>query len=210
MSTTETKRDIIDYLWEWAESAGNWAKLLVKKVVQKEGGLVEDERTKIYSAFIYGLGLGEKGKEAPEITRPTFSASEVEIELIKVGDVCGVNRLASGQSLEFSPNMTVVYGENGAGKTGYGRVLKNFGYCYDSKVNIHPDVDGDCDCKQSALIDYKAGGSRSGDTLLNSIEKLFTVVCPPAVSYDTKCQDKGPCYACHGLTKSNEKVVTDN
>ena len=54
MSTTEAKRDVIDYLWEWAEDAGNWAKLLVQKVVQKEGGLAEDERSEVYSAFLHG------------------------------------------------------------------------------------------------------------------------------------------------------------
>jgi len=36
MSTTEAKRDVIDYLWDWAEGAGNWAKLLVHKVCLKK------------------------------------------------------------------------------------------------------------------------------------------------------------------------------
>lgn len=158
MSTTEAKQDVIDYLWDWAESTGNWAKLLVQKVVNKEGGLFESERGEVYSAFLKGLGLGEDGKEFSEIKRPTFSVAKIDIELVKIGDVCGVNRLAAEQSLEFSSNMTVVYGENGAGKTGYGRVLKNFGYCYDKDNKIHPDVNGDYSCKQSALIDYKMGG----------------------------------------------------
>jgi len=159
MSTTETKRDVIDYLWEWAEETGNWAKILVQKVVQKEGHLVEAERDEVYSAFLQGIGLGKKGQEIPEITRPAFSASAADIELVKISDICGVNRLASKQSLEFSKDMTVVYGENGTGKTGYGRVLKNFGYCYDAETKIHPDVNGGCSCKQSALIDYKTGGT---------------------------------------------------
>jgi hypothetical protein len=159
MSTTEAKRDVIDYLWEWAEDAGNWAKLLVQKVVQKEGGLVEAERNEVYSAFLQGIGIGKEGEEIPKIKRPTFSASALEIELVKISNVCGVNRLAAEQSLEFSTNMTVVYGENGSGKTGYGRVLKNFGYCYEAETKIHPDVNGDCGCKQSAVIDYKTGGT---------------------------------------------------
>lgn len=159
MSTTGAKRDVIDFLWDWAESAGNWAKLLVHKVVSKEDALVEDDRKAIYKAFLYDIGLATEENKIPEITRPKFSTSEVDIELVKISNVCGVNRLAPGQLLEFSPNMTVVYGENGSGKTGYGRVLKNFGYCYDTKTKIHPDVNGDCDCKQSVLIDYKAGGS---------------------------------------------------
>jgi hypothetical protein len=36
----------------------------------------------------------------------------------------GVNALAAGQSVSFGPRLTVVYGENGAGKSGYSRILK--------------------------------------------------------------------------------------
>ena len=37
----------------------------------------------------------------------------------------GVNALAENQSLRFSPRLTVVYGDNAAGKTGYIRILKS-------------------------------------------------------------------------------------
>jgi ABC-type multidrug transport system ATPase subunit len=37
----------------------------------------------------------------------------------------GVNALAEDQSLKFGKNLTVVYGDNGAGKTGYIRILKD-------------------------------------------------------------------------------------
>ena len=36
----------------------------------------------------------------------------------------GVNALAPEQKVSFGPQLTIVYGENGAGKSGYTRVLK--------------------------------------------------------------------------------------
>ena len=36
----------------------------------------------------------------------------------------GVNALAEDQTLKFAPGLTIVYGDNGAGKTGYIRILK--------------------------------------------------------------------------------------
>jgi hypothetical protein len=36
----------------------------------------------------------------------------------------GVNALASGQTIDFDPCLTVLFGKNGSGKTGYARVLK--------------------------------------------------------------------------------------
>ena len=57
-----------------------------------------------------------------------LAADEVSAEdLLELGEltkVAGVNALTQGQSLAFHSNLTVLYGENGAGKTGYSRVLK--------------------------------------------------------------------------------------
>ncbi len=37
----------------------------------------------------------------------------------------GVNALAEDQTLKFGPNLTVIYGDNAAGKAGYIRILKS-------------------------------------------------------------------------------------
>lgn len=37
----------------------------------------------------------------------------------------GVNALAENQTLKFGPGLTVVYGDNAAGKSGYTRILKS-------------------------------------------------------------------------------------
>ena len=33
MTTTKSKKEIFDYLWEWAENSGEWAKKLTKIAV---------------------------------------------------------------------------------------------------------------------------------------------------------------------------------
>jgi len=40
----------------------------------------------------------------------------------------GVNALTENQMIEFSPNLTIIYGANGSGKSGYVRLLKNVFY----------------------------------------------------------------------------------
>jgi hypothetical protein len=32
-STTTNKKEIVDFLWEWAESNGEWSKLLIEKTI---------------------------------------------------------------------------------------------------------------------------------------------------------------------------------
>jgi hypothetical protein len=50
-------------------------------------------------------------------------AAEV-LRLSKLRECEGVNALATGQEITFNPRMTVLFGENAAGKTGYVRILK--------------------------------------------------------------------------------------
>jgi energy-coupling factor transporter ATP-binding protein EcfA2 len=46
----------------------------------------------------------------------------VRLDSLKVGD--GVNALKTGAQIDFAPGVTVIFGENGSGKSGFVRVLK--------------------------------------------------------------------------------------
>ncbi len=53
------------------------------------------------------------------------AASTVEVSLSKLHNLQHVNALQSGETLSFNRSgLTVIYGDNGAGKSGYARVLK--------------------------------------------------------------------------------------
>lgn len=54
-------------------------------------------------------------------------SSERPIRLLKVLHQTGVNRLQDDQAIEIDPaGMTVIFGKNGSGKSGYARILKKF------------------------------------------------------------------------------------
>src|SRR6202035_5668619 len=46
----------------------------------------------------------------------------VRLDSLKVGD--GINALKPGAQIDFAPGVTVIFGENGSGKSGFVRVLK--------------------------------------------------------------------------------------
>lgn len=50
------------------------------------------------------------------------SLDPVRLDSLKVGD--GVNALKVGAQIDFAPGVTVIFGENGSGKSGFVRVLK--------------------------------------------------------------------------------------
>ncbi|MEW4922493.1 AAA family ATPase [Algibacter sp. 2305UL17-15] len=159
MTTVNTQRELIDYLWEWAESKGLWAKLLVQKVTTSQAPLSQIEKQEIFNYYLQGITfLFEPPLPPINISKPTFTPPTKEISLTKLSEVKGVNRLAEDQVMEFSPNITVVYGNNGVGKTGYSRVLKAQGYSFDSNNDILSNVNEE-QVGQSAKIEFTSDGN---------------------------------------------------
>src|SRR6266404_890239 len=57
---------------------------------------------------------------------PPEPGLEHSVTLLSIGKLHGVNRIPSSQTISFgpTPGLTVIYGENASGKSGYARVLK--------------------------------------------------------------------------------------
>lgn len=159
-STTTSKKEIVDFLWDWAGNA-DWAKLLIQKVVSTENNLQTEEREDVFKYFLQTIGL-VTGLPNLSITKPTYLPQSKQVELVTLSEVTGVNKLAKDQVIDFSPNITVIYGENGTGKTGYGRILKALGFSYDQNNKIYSNIFGESE-PQKAKIKYKA----------NDVEDIF-------------------------------------
>ena len=83
------------------------------------------------------------------------------VHLCSIGNVKNANRLAPNQTLRFAVDgITLVYGHNGSGKSGYCRILKQL--CRAAvKDAIHSDVfSSDTSAPAEALIRYKAAGAQ--------------------------------------------------
>lgn len=90
---------------------------------------------------------------------PGNTATAGAVQVMALRDLAGVNALAPDQQLTFSLcGLTVIYGDNGSGKSGYARVL---GTAVGSRVreDILSDVFEQGTAPQSAVIDYQVGGT---------------------------------------------------
>jgi len=157
MATTTSKKEILDYLWEWAENTGDWAKFLVKTVIEKEEVLSEDELNAVYSVFLKSI-LPKEDETPVSIERPELTFEPSDLVLRSMSDIKGVNKLAENQTLDFSKNITVVYGENASGKSGYSRILKALGQSYEKETNVLGNVYCTEETCQNAKIDYVLHG----------------------------------------------------
>lgn len=70
--------------------------------------------------------MSGKMSVAPDLSKPTsYTSLPNSVSIISIGNINGIDRLNPRKPLVFSENgLTIVYGRNGSGKSGYSRILK--------------------------------------------------------------------------------------
>ncbi len=82
------------------------------------------------------------------------------ITILRIENPMGINALASDQKLEFAKDgLSIVYGDNGSGKSGYVRILKNACRTLDRSSRILRDVEDAAATPQSANIVFTRGAT---------------------------------------------------
>lgn len=156
-STTPNRKAIVDFLWEWSANHADWSKLLISKIVTAESPLSTTDRDIVFNYFLQSVNL-LTGLPALTVVKPTYTPTVKTIELDSLSAITGVNRLAKNQTVNFAKNITVIYGENGTGKTGYSRILKTLGFSYDINKIILPNIYVAAEL-QAATIRFKSNGN---------------------------------------------------
>lgn len=113
-------------LVDWANGQDAWVRQLAAETILSRQAPSDALLDGVYSTFLAEKGLGdEAAAEVPKLELAAVDSAEEEaLELISLTSVEGVNALAAEQVLAFDPALTVLFGQNGSGKTGYSRILK--------------------------------------------------------------------------------------
>ena len=116
-----------DILIRWAEGQDAWVRLLVSAVLEAQGPVGDDVIGEAFETFLREKGLVDAIESVEVSLLPAGQdgdASQESFSLIRLSDVAGVNALAEDQTIGFDPRLTVLFGQNGSGKTGYARIIK--------------------------------------------------------------------------------------
>src|SRR5262245_8335403 len=115
---------ILDDIAHWAENLPYWEQAALDKIMSGTG-MGEGDYEELLSYILEDADSSKKGQKR---VRPRFSQRTAEVSssqevctLLQLSDLCNVNALVSGQTLTFGPQITVVFGANGSGKSGYAR-----------------------------------------------------------------------------------------
>ena len=142
---------------KWSADCPVWQRDALRRLCTQEK-LVKtdiDELLEICKGTATGLPLSAIHLRDP-------AAGGVAVKLGALYDIENVNALASGERLTFGQiGITVIYGDNGAGKSGYARVLKHLCRARTPKDDvILPNIYAASSASPKASIEFYTGGQK--------------------------------------------------
>lgn len=145
-------------LAEWANSGDEWVRLLVSEVLASGRPVGTTVIDRAYELFRQEKALDDRTLPVVDelSTEAPHDESAPPLSVVRMSEVRGVNALVPGEVIEPHEGLTILYGENGTGKTGYSRIFKALA---DSRTadEILGNVDSEEDEDQAATIEYRVG-----------------------------------------------------
>jgi len=148
-------------LVEWANEQDHWVRLLVGEILSSGAKPSDEAIAAVVEALLAEKSLSDQtASPVPALVLAESEEAAAEAFVLrKLSEVGGVNALASGQAIEFNSSLTVLFGENAAGKTGYTRVLKQLAAVRTAEPILHNVHDPTVSTALTARIDYQVGAA---------------------------------------------------
>ena len=113
-------------LISWANGQDAWLRALVADTILSRKSPTDDEVERLFEIFLTEKRLsGEDEVDVPLLELDDREETAEEALVLRgLREIQGVNALAAGCSVDFDDGLTILFGQNGSGKTGYARVIK--------------------------------------------------------------------------------------
>ncbi len=110
----------------WANDQDGWPRTIAGDVLKNRVQAADLDIDRYLKLLLSEKKLSDEPFQAvPKIEEKQLDGNLLEavrIDSLRIGD--GVNALKPGAQIDFAPGVTVIFGENGSGKSGFVRVLK--------------------------------------------------------------------------------------
>ncbi len=203
--------NVFELIFEWSRNLSDWQSDAVRRLLIRPE-LSDEDVGEILVLLKVSHGLTEASEvqiPARRLAEKDFSAPDDHSEkvlLVSMHDNKNVNALTDDQVLTFKEDgLTLIYGDNAAGKSGYSRVLKKACRSREEEEKVYPnllDVSRK-DAKPEALFDVTIAGIPSTVKWVSG-EEAPEQLAQIAV-FDDKCvrvyldQENTPVYLPYGL-----------
>jgi len=145
---------VLEEILEWSATRTLWQQDALRRIVTRHQ--LGDDAIEAYTMAC--MGSESEGLEplSPNHVRTNGDESP-QVRVLGVSEAESVNALSDGEMLTFAPTgLTIVYGDNASGKSGYARILKAVTRTRASE-RVRNDIFGEQSLIPRARIDYAAG-----------------------------------------------------
>jgi energy-coupling factor transporter ATP-binding protein EcfA2 len=168
---------------EWSATRPPWQRIVLRRVALGEF-LSDNDYDELFGMLL-------ATNTSPNVTfsleqLPQVQVGAPPVVLISIADIEHVNALASKNPLTFEPNgLSIIYGDNGSGKSGYARLLKLIARAR-HREEILSDVFRDtANAKPRAILAFKVGDKETSLTWpVSTLPELQRMLF-----YDESCGD---------------------
>jgi energy-coupling factor transporter ATP-binding protein EcfA2 len=138
---------VFDSTVTWAaQDLPDWQSDAVRRLLTQNALTPADEQElllmlKAKNGLLKPTETSPRPKPVDPVAIPGTSSTSQEITLHAIKDMTNVNAIRSDSPLTFGPEgLTIIYGDNASGKSGYARVLKKACRARHTVERIHPNV----------------------------------------------------------------------
>ncbi len=157
---------LLNDILAWTQSLPSWQRDACRRLLQKEEGLDNADHSELYAILKKENGMEtddavEAVPLANEHLPAELSPGETVI-LVALRELENVNQIPNDHTLTFAETgITVIYGGNGSGKSGYARVMKRACRARDQSEPIHPNANDPSAVTKvpTAKFDVKVAGT---------------------------------------------------
>lgn len=153
---------VLHEIVEWSKERPEWQRDSLRRLMLQDV-LTENDICELAELCKQSRGLSEGHVSVPleKLHVPNRDSGSARTNLVSIFHHRGVNALAEGQTLNFAPNLTLIYGDNAAGKTGYIRILKSACRARGQEEILGNVASGSAPPNLDIAIKYKVGAESS-------------------------------------------------
>lgn len=135
---------ILQAILKWAEGLPAWQSDAIRRLFQNQT-LSQKDIDDLYALLKAEYGIPDaQSRSAVRLSAdqiPSGASGGGHVTLLAMKNLRHVNAIAEKQRLPFgAKGLTVIYGDNGSGKSGYSRILKRACRARDQAEPIHPNA----------------------------------------------------------------------
>ncbi|WKA55512.1 AAA family ATPase [Planococcus shixiaomingii] len=129
-------------IWNWTNRLPNWHSDLLRRLYEK-GKLNEVDQSEVIDNILESVGLANRKVSMSKLIKEQIpnKRANSQVKIKSLSNLENISAIDRRSVMDFNTEgLTIIYGDNSAGKSSYARVLKQACRAADNNSKIHPNI----------------------------------------------------------------------